>query len=80
MAEFTLDVMGWWKEYTENLLNPTNMPHSEEAESGDLRVDSPITRAKVTEVVKKLLSDKPLGVYEVCLEFLKALDVVGLII
>ena len=39
---------------------------------------SPISGAEVAEVVRKLLSGRAPGVDEVCPEFLKALDVVGL--
>ncbi|KAI3369534.1 hypothetical protein L3Q82_007744 [Scortum barcoo] len=31
----TGDIVGWWKEYFEDLLNPTDMPSTEEAEAGD---------------------------------------------
>ncbi|KAI3364724.1 hypothetical protein L3Q82_010853, partial [Scortum barcoo] len=48
-----------WKKYFEDLLNPTtDLPSSEEAEAGDSEVDSSITRAEVTEVVRKLLGGK----------------------
>ncbi|TWW60997.1 hypothetical protein D4764_05G0010870 [Takifugu flavidus] len=55
----TRDVVDRWKEYFENLLNPTNAP-------------------SIAEVVKKLRGGKAPGVDEIRLEFLKALDVVGL--
>ncbi|KAI3369145.1 hypothetical protein L3Q82_026103, partial [Scortum barcoo] len=42
-----------WKEYFEDLLNPTDLPSSEEAEAGDSEVDSSITQAEVTEVVQQ---------------------------
>ncbi|KAI3362928.1 hypothetical protein L3Q82_011604 [Scortum barcoo] len=45
---------------------------------GTLKVDSSITRAKVTEVVRKLLGGKAPGVDEIRPEYLKSLDVVGL--
>ncbi len=41
-------------------------------------VASSITRAEVTEVVKKLLGGKAPGVDEIRPEYLKSLDVVGL--
>ena len=41
-------------------------------------MEHPISGAEVAEVVKKLLCGKAPGVDEVCPEFLKALDVVGL--
>ncbi|KAI3368228.1 hypothetical protein L3Q82_007815 [Scortum barcoo] len=50
----------------------------EEAEAGDSEVDSSITRAEVTEVVRKLLGGKAPGVDEIRPEYLKSLDVVGL--
>ncbi|KAI3374861.1 hypothetical protein L3Q82_021401 [Scortum barcoo] len=50
----------------------------EEAEAGDSEVDSSITQAKVTEVVRKLLGGKAPGVDEIRPEYLKSLDVVGL--
>ncbi|KAI3352226.1 hypothetical protein L3Q82_005589 [Scortum barcoo] len=40
----------------EDLLNPTDLPSNEEAEAGDSEVDSSITQAEVTEVVRKLLA------------------------
>ncbi|TWW68268.1 hypothetical protein D4764_19G0000660 [Takifugu flavidus] len=74
----TRDVVDRWKEYFEDLLNPTNMPSSEEVGPGDLGTGSRISRAEVAEVVKKLLVDKAPGVDDIRPEFLKALDVVGL--
>ncbi|KAI3360198.1 hypothetical protein L3Q82_014517, partial [Scortum barcoo] len=44
----TGDIVGRWKKYFEELLNPTDLPSSEEAEAGDSEVDS-ITQAEVTE-------------------------------
>ncbi|KAL7861723.1 hypothetical protein SRHO_G00131640 [Serrasalmus rhombeus] len=74
------DTRGSWqlKEYFEDLLNPTDTFSSEEAESGDMGIGLSITEAKVAKVVKKLLGGKAPGVDEICPEFLKALDVVGL--
>ncbi|KAI3372674.1 hypothetical protein L3Q82_023135, partial [Scortum barcoo] len=66
----TEDIVGRWKKYFEDLLNPTDLPSSEEAEAGDSEVDSSITQAEVTEVVRKLDEIRP--------EYLKSLDVVGL--
>ncbi|KAI3368224.1 hypothetical protein L3Q82_007818 [Scortum barcoo] len=76
----TEDIVGRWKKYFEDLLNPTDLPSNEEAEDGDSEVDSSITRAKeVTEVVRsKLLGGKAPGVDEIRPEYLKSLDVVGL--
>ncbi|KAK3512631.1 hypothetical protein QTP70_018762 [Hemibagrus guttatus] len=50
----------------------------EEPVAEDSEVDSFITQAEVTEVVQQLLGGKALGVDEICLEYLKSLDVVGL--
>ncbi|KAK3539613.1 hypothetical protein QTP70_010573 [Hemibagrus guttatus] len=50
----------------------------EEPEAEDSEVDSFITQAEVTEVVQKLLGGKAPGVDEICPEYLKSLDVVGL--
>ncbi|KAK3540800.1 hypothetical protein QTP86_001980 [Hemibagrus guttatus] len=69
----TGDIVGRWKEYLENLLNPTDTPSIEESE-----VDSFITQAEVTDVVQQLLGGKAPGVDEICPEYLKSLDVVGL--
>ncbi|TWW80944.1 hypothetical protein D4764_01G0007590 [Takifugu flavidus] len=74
----TRDVVDRWKEYFEDLLNPTNTPSSEEVGPGDLEMGSHISGAEVAEVVKKLLGGKAPGVDEIRPEFLKALDVVGL--
>lgn len=54
----TGDIVGQWKEYFEDLLNPTIMSSIEEAETEGSEVDSSITQAEVTEVVKKLLGCK----------------------
>ncbi len=74
----TGDVIGRWKEYFEDLLNPAVKSSIEEAEAGGSEVASSITRAEVTEVVKKLLGGKAPGVDEIRPEYLKSLDVVGL--
>ncbi|KAI3372506.1 hypothetical protein L3Q82_022982 [Scortum barcoo] len=77
----TGDIVGRWKKYFEDLLNPTDLPSSEEAEAGDSEVDSSITQAEVTEVVRKLLSGKaPGGVDEIRPEYLKSLDVCGAVL
>uniref|UniRef100_A0A674NZS3 Reverse transcriptase domain-containing protein n=1 Tax=Takifugu rubripes TaxID=31033 RepID=A0A674NZS3_TAKRU len=67
-----------WKEYFEDLLNPTNTPSSEEVGPGDLGIGSHISGAEVAKVVRKLLGGRAPGVDEIRPEFLKALDVVGL--
>ncbi|KAI3366564.1 hypothetical protein L3Q82_000487 [Scortum barcoo] len=72
------DIVRQWKKYFEDLLNPTDLPSTEEAEAGDFEVDSSITQAEVTEVVRKLLGGKAPGVDEIRPEYLKSLDVVGL--
>ncbi|KAK3512562.1 hypothetical protein QTP70_017239, partial [Hemibagrus guttatus] len=74
----TGDIVGRWKEYFEDLLNPTDTPSVEEPEAKDSEVDSFITQAEVTEVVQQLLSGKAPGVDEIRPEYLKSLDVVGL--
>ncbi|KAK3512120.1 hypothetical protein QTP70_031238 [Hemibagrus guttatus] len=56
----------------------TDTPSVEEPEAGDSEVDSFITQAEVTEIVQQLLGGKALGVDEICPEYLKSLDVVGL--
>ena len=72
------DVVDRWKEYFEDLLNPTDTASGKEAGPGASSVGSPFSGAEVAEVVRKLLSGRALGVDEVLPEFLKALDVVGL--
>ncbi|KAK3517179.1 hypothetical protein QTP70_000772 [Hemibagrus guttatus] len=74
----TGDIVGRWKEYVEDLLNPTDTPSVEEPEAEDSEVDSFITQAEVTEVVQQLLGGKAPWVDEICPEYLKSLDVVGL--
>ncbi|KAK3572533.1 hypothetical protein QTP86_034321, partial [Hemibagrus guttatus] len=74
----TGDIVGRWKEYFEDLLNPTDTPSVEEPEAGDSEIDSFITQAEVTEVVQQLLGGKASGVDESHPEYLKSLDVVGL--
>ncbi|KAK3572306.1 hypothetical protein QTP86_030244 [Hemibagrus guttatus] len=74
----TGDIVGQWKEYFEDLLNPTDTPSVEEPEAEDSEVDSFITQAEVTEVVQQLLGGKAPGVDEIRPEYLKSLDVVGL--
>ncbi|KAK3535695.1 hypothetical protein QTP70_020572, partial [Hemibagrus guttatus] len=74
----TGNIVGQWKEYFEDLLNPTDTPSVEEPEVEDSEVDSFITQPEVTEVVQQLLGGKALGVDEIRPEYLKSLDVVGL--
>ncbi|KAK3533295.1 hypothetical protein QTP70_015170, partial [Hemibagrus guttatus] len=72
----TGDIVRRWKEYFEDLLNPTDTPSIEDRPYSE--VDSFITQAEVTVVVQQLLSGKALGVDEIRPEYLKSLDVVGL--
>ncbi|KAK3555547.1 hypothetical protein QTP86_021786, partial [Hemibagrus guttatus] len=74
----TGDIVGRWKEYFDDLLNPTDTPSVEEPEAEDSEVDLFITQAEVTEVVQQLLGGKAPGVDEIRPEYLKSLDVVGL--
>ena len=75
----TGDVVDRWKEYFEDLLNPTEAPSSGgEAGPEEPVVDSPISGVEVAEVVKKLRGGKAPGVDEIRPDYLKALDVVGL--
>ncbi|KAK3555566.1 hypothetical protein QTP86_022023 [Hemibagrus guttatus] len=74
----TGEIVGRWKGYFEDLLNPTDTPSVEEPEAEDSEVDSFITQAEVTEVVQQLLGGKAQGVDEIRPEYLKSLDVVGL--
>ncbi|XDV31040.1 hypothetical protein PO909_033817 [Leuciscus waleckii] len=74
----TGDIVGRWKEYFEDLLNPTDTSSIEEAEAGGSEGDSSITQAEVSEGVKKLLCGKAPGVDVIRPEYLKSLDVVGL--
>ncbi|KAK3553775.1 hypothetical protein QTP70_009301 [Hemibagrus guttatus] len=78
LADRSAPQKGRWKEYFKDLLNPTDMPSVEEPETEDSEVDSFITQAEVTEVVQQLLGGKAPGVDEICPEYLKSLDVVGL--
>uniref|UniRef100_A0A3P9GYB4 Reverse transcriptase domain-containing protein n=1 Tax=Oryzias latipes TaxID=8090 RepID=A0A3P9GYB4_ORYLA len=73
----TGDIAGRWKEYFDDLLNPTDPPSFEEAESEDFGMSLSITRAEVTEVVNELLGGRAPGVDEVRPEYLKSLDAVG---
>ncbi|KAK3523969.1 hypothetical protein QTP70_017490, partial [Hemibagrus guttatus] len=74
----TGDIVGRWKEYFEDLLNPTDTPSVEEPEAEDSEVDSFIPQAEVTEVVQQLLGGKAPGVDEIRPEYLMSLDIVGL--
>ncbi|KAI3375368.1 hypothetical protein L3Q82_021857 [Scortum barcoo] len=77
----TEDIVGRrWKKYFEDLLNPTDLPSNEEAEDGDSEVDSSITQAEVTEVVRKLLGGKAPGVDEIRPEYLKVSGCCGAVL
>ena len=76
----TRDVVDRWKEYFEDLLNPTNTPSGKEAGPGDSGVGSPISGAEVAEVVRKLLGGRAPGMDEVRPEFLKALGCCGAVL
>lgn len=70
-------IVGRWKEY-KDLLNFTNTYSEEETELDCSREGPSITGAEVTAVVKKLHSGRAPGVDEICPEYLKTLDIVGL--
>ena len=53
VSAYGIPRMWRWKEYFKDLLNPTDTPSIEEAGAGDSEVDSFITQAEVTEVVRK---------------------------
>ena len=75
----TGEIVGRWKEYFEELLNPTNTYSVEETEPGDdLGMGRLISGAEVAEVVKQLRGGRAPGVDEIRPGYLKALDVVGL--
>ncbi|KAL7874956.1 hypothetical protein SRHO_G00059260 [Serrasalmus rhombeus] len=58
MLTSTGDVIGWWKEYFEDLLHPIDTFSSEEAESGDTGIGLSITEAKVPKVYAGVLEKK----------------------
>ena len=71
----TEEVLGWWKEYFGDLLNPTQPPSVMETELEDDGVSSPISLGEVTVVVKQLHSGKAPVIDEIPPEMLKALGV-----
>ncbi|KAI3366483.1 hypothetical protein L3Q82_000618 [Scortum barcoo] len=76
----TGDIVGRWKKHIlrgSSSIPPTCLP-VRKRRMGTLRWTRPSPRAKVTEVVRKLLSGKAPGVDEIHPEYLKSLDVVGL--
>ena len=74
----TEEVIGRWKEYFGDLLNPTQPPSVMETELEDDGVSSQISLGEVTVVVKQLHSGKAPGIDEIPPEMLKALGVEGL--
>ncbi len=74
----TGEIVGQWKEHFEDLHNPFDMHSAEDIELEDLEVGYLISGAEVTEAAKQLCSNSAPGVDELCPEFLKALDAVGL--
>uniref|UniRef100_A0A8C6LTH4 Endonuclease/exonuclease/phosphatase domain-containing protein n=1 Tax=Nothobranchius furzeri TaxID=105023 RepID=A0A8C6LTH4_NOTFU len=72
-------IVGRWKEYFEELLNPTYVHSEEEPEPGDLEMDCPISGAEVAEVVKQPHNGGAPGADEIRPGYLKAMDVVGLL-
>lgn len=74
----TEDIVGQWKVYFEDPLNPIGTSSIEEAEPGVKGDNSSISRGHVNEAIKQLLSGRALGVDEGHPEIMKTLDVVGL--
>ncbi|KAI3365242.1 hypothetical protein L3Q82_010334 [Scortum barcoo] len=75
----TGQIVGRWKEYFKDLLNPTDTHSPEETEPGGSEVGALISGAEVAEALKQLqCSSSAPGVDEICPGYLKALDVVGL--
>ncbi|KAI3361441.1 hypothetical protein L3Q82_013605 [Scortum barcoo] len=60
----TGDIVGQWKEYFEDLLNPTARLPLRKQRLGTLRWTRPSPKPEVTEVVRKLLGGKAPGVDE----------------
>ena len=78
MLTSTESMVGQWKEYFEDLLNPTNIYSKDEAEPKDFGLGSPSPGAKVAGAFKQIRSGSAPGVDEICPKLLKALDGVGL--
>ena len=53
LLTLTKDIVNQWREYFEDLLEPTDMPSGKKAGPGDPRKGSLISGAEVVEVVKK---------------------------
>lgn len=68
-------IVGQWKEYFKDFLNPTVTPSVEEPEAKDPEIDSFITQSEIQEAVQKLLSAEATRVDEICADYLKSLDV-----
>uniref|UniRef100_A0A8C6MDN2 Endonuclease/exonuclease/phosphatase domain-containing protein n=1 Tax=Nothobranchius furzeri TaxID=105023 RepID=A0A8C6MDN2_NOTFU len=71
-------IVGQWKEYFEELLNPTYAHSKEEPEFGDLGLACPVSGAEVAEVVKQLHISGAAAVDQIHPGYLKTMDVVGL--
>ncbi|TWW73565.1 hypothetical protein D4764_15G0009590 [Takifugu flavidus] len=69
-----------WKEYFQEVLNPTNTYPQGGTESDDQEVDHPISGAGVAEVVKHLPDGGAPGADEIRPGYLKALDVTGVVV
>ena len=74
----TESIVLWGKEHHKDLFNPINAHSEEEADPEDFGLGSLITGVEVTGAVKQLCNGSALGVDEIRLELLKALDVVRL--
>ena len=61
LLTLTKDVVDWWTEYFEDLLDPTDMPSGEKAGSGDPGMGFLISRTEVAEVVKNSVVAGPRG-------------------
>lgn len=61
----TEDIVRQWKQHFEELLNPTDTSSREEAELEVLRKALSISLVEVSEVVKKLSSDRTSGIDEI---------------
>lgn len=74
----TEDVIAWWKEHFEELLNPMNLPSTIETELEDDGGSTSNSLKEVTQVVKQLSSYKAPGINGIHPEMLKALSFQGL--
>ncbi|TWW57306.1 hypothetical protein D4764_07G0000250 [Takifugu flavidus] len=69
-----------WKEYFQELINPTNTYPQGGTESDDQKVDHPISGVEVAEAVKQLPGGRALGADKIRPGYLKALDVTGVVV